>query len=153
MSGWQILFLALLIAASKTGRPSISILIAMWGNFIATFFLNDDLRIVAMFDVMAAALLTMRGRREAFIATLFVAMVPIYLFAHHLEWAPYAVYAAIDVLAYIQIAAMGKWDDGLGNIYRDWRLRRTARRSAVAARCIPTRSARVSEKEGKKVDG
>lgn len=114
----QWLFVSALALATYTGRPSLNIALPMWGNFIATFFLASTVAHVAVADVVAASILVFGSRRAAVIALLFVLMTPVYAMAHFYQWPNAATYAIIDVLAYLQLAIMGRWGDGMAILGR-----------------------------------
>lgn len=114
----QWLFIFALVLATYTGRPPLNIAIPMWGNFAATFLLASTVSHVAIADVAAASILAFGTRRAAVIALLFLLMLPVYALAHFYQWPNAATYAIIDLFAYMQLAIMGRWGDGLGFLGR-----------------------------------
>ena len=114
----QWLFVSALALATYTGRPSLNIALPMWGNFLATFFLAATVAHVAVADIIAASILAFGSRRAAVIALLFVLMLPVYALADFYQWPNAATYAIIDVLAYLQLAIVGRWGDGLAILGR-----------------------------------
>lgn len=114
----QWLFVSALALATYTGRPSLNISLPMWGNFIATFFLASTVAHVAVADIIAASILVFGSRRAAVIALLFVLMLPVYALADFYQWPNAATYAIIDLLAYLQLAIMGRWGDGMAILGR-----------------------------------
>lgn len=114
----QWLFVSALVLATYTGRPALNIALPMWGNFLATFFLASTVAHVAVADILAASILAFGSRRAAVIALLFVIMLPVYALAHFYQWPNSATYAIIDLLAYLQLAIMGRWGDGIGILGR-----------------------------------
>jgi len=108
----QLLFFALIFAATLTGDKRIAAV--MWMNFTATVALAGNPVTVAGADALAAALLLSCGRRGQIVAAVYAIMIPIYPFAAWAGLPSYATYTIIDLLAFIQLAAMGGWDRGVG---------------------------------------
>lgn len=119
MSGWQIMFGAALLAASCVQWRNPLFIVAMWANYLATLTLNADMVTVIVFDLLAAALLVMRGARESVVAALFLCMIPIYCLTIFGEWPPATTYGIVEIVAYIQLLVMGRIDGGLRAI-RGW---------------------------------
>jgi hypothetical protein len=108
----QLLFLALLLAATLTGSRLIAGV--MWLNFAATVVLASSPITVAGADALAAALLLFCGKRGQIIAAIYAVMIPIYPVAVWAGLPNAATYTIVDLLAFIQLAALGGWDHGIG---------------------------------------
>ena len=141
MDFWQALFISALILAIWTGKPGRLVICLMLANFAATASLWDQPLTLGLFDLCCAVVLLgamMHDRRACVVAGLFALMMPVYVAAHFWQWPASTTYAIIDLLAYPQLAVIGRWDRGLGNGLRAAR-RFTAGRwrdpySALAAR-------------------
>lgn len=147
MSFWQIIIMGMLVTATWTGRPGYLLTLAMFGNVIATMAFAGNLSAVAVADVLAAAILVFQGRREVMIAILFLVMLPIYLGVHLLSLPNPIAYVAVDALAYMQIAIMGRWDDGLDRLVRHWCRRSHSALPRVPSGRVASRYHRVSSQE------
>jgi len=117
MEFWQALFIGLLILAIWTGKPGRLIVCLMLANFAATAVLWDQPLTLGLFDLCCAVVLLgamMHDKRACVVAGLFALMMPVYVAAHFWEWPASTTYAIIDLLAYPQLAVIGRWDRGLG---------------------------------------
>lgn len=124
----QLVYACLLLASTgfalRDRRETVwPLIFAMWFNFGATYLLAFDVRAVLVADVLTAAFLTMRGRREGAVAILFILMVPVYVAGGALGWEPAMIYTAIDGIAYLQLLIMGWPNAGFRNRGPDWHRR------------------------------
>ena len=114
----QALYVGLLVLACYTGKPRPAIMVAMWGDLIATMVLASSPIAVGVADAAAMAVLMMAGRRGLVVAMLFSVMIPVYVAAAWLAWPNEATYAIIDLIAYLQLGVIGGLDRGLRIAFR-----------------------------------
>jgi len=125
MSVYQIclaaaLLLATLVALTDGRNRPWVLLLVVWGNFGATMALNEDPVNVAILDTVAFALLVYHGRRAAYVAGLFLLMVPVYIAGIRLGVDHYVIYSIVEVLAYMQFLIIGWPDGGCSRYIRSW---------------------------------
>jgi len=110
------LFLLLVGSIAAYRHGSKFIILVMWCNFLATMLLSSEPLMVALVDIASAwAILMVVQNRAAFtIAGLFCVMALIY--PASIIIGASATYTIVDVLAYVQIFAMGS--TGFGSAIR-----------------------------------
>ena len=122
MIDWsQALYIAVLAVAIMAGRPPFGLACVMLGDLAATIALADNPTLIAMADVVAAALLIGGNRREKIVSVLFAVMVFWEAIAPRLHIPNALIYTATDVLAFAQCGVIGGADRGVGRLYRSIR--------------------------------
>jgi hypothetical protein len=111
----QWLIVGLLVLSCYTGKPKPIVWVAMWGDLVATILLHRDPGEVATADLVAFALLLGSAN---IVAAIFIAMQPIYIAGHYFGLNEGSIYTIIDIMAFVQFAAIGGWDAGLGKLRR-----------------------------------
>lgn len=138
MSEWQALFIGSMGAAFLFGRPHWLIVAGMVLDLTATLAFAGDYMTVGAVDLMVALALIAAARRGQIVALLFAMMQPIYVLGFAFNWPTDATYAVVELLAYAQLAVIGKLDVGISSIRR---------RLAAAARSIGRRPDLVPDLE------
>lgn len=118
MSEWQALFIGSMGAAFLFGRPHWLIVAGMVLDLAATLAFAGDYMTVGAVDLMVALALIGAGRRGQIVALLFAMMQPIYVLGFAFNWPTDATYAIVELLAYAQLAVIGKLDVGISAIRR-----------------------------------
>lgn len=109
----QIAFALALLVACHFGRREPRIVGAMACNFAATVTLAAWPLAVAIADLTCVAVLAFGSMRAKVVAAFFVAMAAIYPIAHAAGLENGTIYAIVDVLAFLQLMAVGRGDDGI----------------------------------------
>jgi len=113
----QYIYLILLLIGSGVAyaHDSRFIILVMWANFIATMELSGGPLAVAFVDLSCAYAILMvvnnKNKPAMTIVAIFCVMAPIYQLAEIIGVT--ATYTIVDILAYVQIFAMGS--TGFGN--------------------------------------
>lgn len=119
----QIIYITLLLIASGVAwyYGNRFIILIMWINLAATMLLNSHPILVGAVDLISASVLLMviQGKVALTIAAIFCIMALIYPLSLVIGNA--ATYTIVDILAYVQLYAMGS--DGFCNFVRNIRHR------------------------------
>lgn len=118
MSEWQAIFVAAMGVAFLTGRPHIMVVFGMSLDLAATMAFAGDYMTVGAVDLLVALSFIALGRRPQIVALLFAMMAPVYVLGFAFNWPPSATYAIVELLAYAQLAVIGKLDVGISAIRR-----------------------------------
>lgn len=118
MSEWQALFIVTMGAAFLFGRPHLLIVAGMVLDLAATMAFAGNYMTVGAVDLLVAVALLAAGRRGQIVALLFAMMAPIYVLGLVFKWPTDATYAIVEILAYAQLAVIGKLDVGISRIRR-----------------------------------
>lgn len=114
----QLLFAAALAVACYAGRGDWRIVGCMVANFLATVTLAAWPLAVACADLACVVVLVMGSIRARVVAAFFVVMAAIYPIASAMGLGNAATYTIVDVLAFLQLMAVGHGDDGIGFVRR-----------------------------------
>jgi len=110
----QIIFPFCIVASLWIGGARAMVWVAVLGNFFATVTLSQEYLPVGVADAISATiLLAIGGRREAVIAAIYGAMIPLYVAGLWLHWQLPATYAIVDALGILQLLVIARVDRGL----------------------------------------
>jgi hypothetical protein len=110
----QALYISALALAIWTGKPGRLICGVMLANLAVTATMWRDPLTVGLFDLVCAVLLIGKDKRANIVAGCFALMQPVYVASWFWQFPLPATYAIVDLLAFVQLAAIGRWDRGLG---------------------------------------
>ena len=137
-----LLFIALCTALA-VGRSSFRTAAVIVANYGFSVVFHDDLRLVAISDLVAASFLVGKPRDHV-VAGLFSVMALVFLAGDLLHWPMNATYGIVEFLGYVQAGVIGGVDNGIHRASRYLRGRlHSSRRSAPVA----SRPAMVLKKE------
>lgn len=132
-----------LCSAALIGGASRRIMAVMTANFAFGVVFHNELRLVAISDLVAASFL-IGTARERVVAGIFAIMAPVYLAGELFHWSTNATFSVVEFLGYVQAGVIGGVDNGIHRASRYIRGRlHSSRRSAPVA----SRPAMVLKKE------
>ena len=114
----QALYFGALALAIWTGKPGRLVFGVMVANLVVTMTFWREPLTVGLFDIVCAVILIGGDRRRNVVAGCFALMQPVYVASWFWDWPLPATYAIVDTLAFIQLAAIGRWDRGVGAALR-----------------------------------
>jgi hypothetical protein len=114
----QALYIGALALAIWTGKPGRLVCCVMVANLAVTMTFWREPLTVGLFDIVCAVILIGRDRRQNIVAGCFALMQPVYVAAWFFHWPSPATYAIVDILSFVQLAAIGRWDRGIGATLR-----------------------------------
>jgi hypothetical protein len=139
----QIAFGLALFAACYSGRRDRRIVAVMIANFAGTLAFNASPLSVAIVDLASVAVLAFGTIRARVVAAFFVAMAAIYPIAYAAGLDRATIYTIVDVLAFLQLVAVARGDDGIDACRRYLAGLRHSSRFSVVDRIATARSASV----------
>jgi hypothetical protein len=110
----QALYIGALALAIWTGKPGRLICGVMLANLAVTMTMWREPLTVGLFDLVCAVILIGKDRRANIVAGCFALMQPVYVASWFWQFPLPATYAIVDLLAFVQLAAIGRWDRGMG---------------------------------------
>ena len=118
MTLWQAIYISALAVALWCGNPSMRVFFVMACNLIASAAFSNDPMMVALADLVCAAMLINAGLRAHIVAGLFATMVAVEVIGSVAAWQNSTTYAITDLIAYLQLGIIGHVDGGLSRINR-----------------------------------
>jgi hypothetical protein len=110
----QALYIGALALAIWTGKPGRLICGVMLANLAVTMTMWREPLTVGLFDLVCAVILIGNDKRANIVAGCFALMQPVYVASWFWQFPLPATYAIVDLLAFVQLAAIGRWDRGMG---------------------------------------